>query len=68
MIVELLAAGMSQQAIADAIGLDQSGVSRMANAEHYRVRYEVGAALQVLYRKNARRMRLASELGSVVPK
>lgn len=60
-INELTAAGLSQTAIARAIGMAQSGVSRLASGERQRIGYAVGVRLAELHKRH---MRLARKVAA----
>lgn len=63
-VTDLLAAGVRQVAIASAIGLDQSGVSRIVNGERSRLSYDVAERLLELHRTNADAIARAKREGS----
>lgn len=56
-IEELTAAGVSQVQIAEAIGMAQSGVSRLQSGERTRISYDAGVKLTALRRRVARKAR-----------
>jgi transcriptional regulator with XRE-family HTH domain len=60
-ISELVAAGVTQTEIAQHIGLNQSGVSRLHSGEQHRISYEVGARLDALHRRYRRRIKSRTE-------
>lgn len=57
LIADLIGAGLSQTAIADAVGMSQGGISRLASGDRKRISYETGERLVELHGKHAKRRR-----------
>ena len=57
MIAELMHADMTQAAIAEAIGISQSGVSRIATGVQKKLEFEAGDKLRDLHARNAKKGR-----------
>jgi transcriptional regulator with XRE-family HTH domain len=52
---KLTEAGVTQVEIAEYVGLDQSGVSRIESGKRKRISYDVGVKLMELYLKRKRK-------------